>query len=898
MKEYLKKLIAVMVAIAMVIMVIPSQAVEAASKPKLNTTKKTLLVGSKFTLKVKNAEKGSTLTWKSSNSQAVTVSKKGVVKAVAGGESIVSCKVKTTTKTYNLKATIKSKDSKTVSTQKALNTALANEAITKITIKTDEAKKLTIAKGDYTNKLLIVDAPKVEVANNGGVFKKIAIRSIAPNTWIERAKGNTFTVSAPNARVVVGKNADVKKVSLTKVNANVKLDIRGDIGKVSMNKSSNLELVGKTVGVNVEVSKNAEGSKILAKMLINIVAKALTIINLEAGAEGSSITIKETAKGSEIKAEVPVNVETKTDVAITLEKGAEESKISVTEKDAQVKVENETESDIAISTPEGDKTVNAGSTVTDANTGNTESDNTENNNTGNENTNQGSNSGAGTDWIPNDNLGNGGDLTVNVTGIELSETEATLTVGETKKLTATVLPSNATNKTVTWTSSNEEVATVANGVVTAVAEGEAIITATAGNKTATCKVTVEKVEEPKDEEVAVTEITLSETEATLTVGETKKLTATVLPSNATNKTVTWTSSNEEVATVVNGVVTAVVKGEATITAKAGEKTATCKVTVETEKVEEPKDEEVAVTGIELSETEATLKVDETKKLTAIVLPENATNKTVTWISSNEEVATVVNGVVTAVAKGEVTITAQAGEKTATCKVTVIAKTEEPTPEQPTVVTVSGITLNTGALSLQVGEKGTLTATVSPSDATDKTVTWTSSNTAVATVSNGEVTAVAEGTATITAQAGEVTATCEVTVSAKKVEPTVKIVEATVQDFNTAGEVVTDYEVEFDAETSTVTLKGRELQKHTNANQIQGHWIGFGIEFPEGVNAISYTWDDETSGTANVTEGSLGIYVNMLSDGTANHKSITVSFTEGDYTYTYTYQIDTSNVTLA
>ena len=168
------------------------------------------------------------------------------------------------------------------------------------------------------------------------------------------------------------------------------------------------------------------------------------------------------------------------------------------------------------------------------------------------------------------------------TSVTLNQTEATLTAaGATVQLTATVLPENASNKSVTWSSSNENVATVsATGLVTAVANGTATITATAADgsgKKATCAVTV-------NIPVPATSVTLNQTEATLTAaGATVQLTATVLPENASNKNVTWSSSNESVATVSEtGLVTAVANGTATITATAADgtnKTATCVVTV-------------------------------------------------------------------------------------------------------------------------------------------------------------------------------------------------------------------------------------------------------------------------------------------------------------------------------
>ncbi len=171
--------------------------------------------------------------------------------------------------------------------------------------------------------------------------------------------------------------------------------------------------------------------------------------------------------------------------------------------------------------------------------------------------------------------------------------------------------------------------------------------------------------------VAVTGVTLDIKTAELKIDETKQLTATVAPDNATNKNVSWKSSDATIATVENGLVTALKVGEASIivTTEDGEKTDTCKVTVT--------NATVAVTGVILDIKTAELKIDETKQLTATVAPDNATNKNVSWKSSDATIATVENGLVTALKAGEASIivTTEDGEKTDTCKVTVI---ENPT----------------------------------------------------------------------------------------------------------------------------------------------------------------------------------------------------------------------------
>ena len=242
-----------------------------------------------------------------------------------------------------------------------------------------------------------------------------------------------------------------------------------------------------------------------------------------------------------------------------------------------------------------------------------------------------------------------------VKGISLNKTSTTLTVGSSETLTATVIPDNANDKSVTWATSNASVATVADGMVTAVAPGTATITVTTtdGAKTATCEVTVIQL---------TSGVSLNKVNTTLAVGSTETLTATVYPPDATDKSVTWTTSNADVATVANGTVTGVAPGTATITVTSSNgSTATCEVTVI-----QP------VTGVALNKTSTTLIAGSRERLTATVAPDNATDKSVTWTTSNARVATVADGVVYAVNAGTATITVTTtdGAKTATCEVIV------------------------------------------------------------------------------------------------------------------------------------------------------------------------------------------------------------------------------------
>ena len=323
---------------------------------------------------------------------------------------------------------------------------------------------------------------------------------------------------------------------------------------------------------------------------------------------------------------------------------------------------------------------------------------------------------------------------VEVSSVSLNTATIEMVEGETFSLVATVLPKDAEYDGVTWASSNASVASVNSGTVTALKEGTATITASAGGKSATCSVKVSaKI-------IAVTSISLDKASLSIQVGDTETLTATIQPDNATDKAVVWTSSEDAIASVSNGKITAHKSGKATITAKSGTCSAECEVTVS-----------VNTESITLDKTTLSLSVGETAQLTATVKPDDATDKTVTWSSSDESVAKVDNGKVAALKSGKATITAKCGDKTAYCVVTV-------------TVPVSSMTIDKTTLSLAIGEFVTLIATVKPDDATDKTVVWSSSDESIAKVDNGKVMALKIGFAIVTATAANFSVSCNVTVT--------------------------------------------------------------------------------------------------------------------------------------
>ncbi len=342
---------------------------------------------------------------------------------------------------------------------------------------------------------------------------------------------------------------------------------------------------------------------------------------------------------------------------------------------------------------------------------------------------------------------------VRTMGVSLNYSKITVYTTTSKQLEATVTPSNATNKKVTWESEDPDIATVdKNGVVKGKKVGTTYIICTTDNsdRTATCKVTVKKG-------VLSKKITLNKTKVSINDGLSYTLKPTFSPENTTTKTCTWTSSNTKVVKVSSkGVITAVAPGTAVITCKTKDtgKTAKCTVTVK----------KVVPSSVTLDKSKYEVGYNKTIQLTATVSPENASNKDLVWTSSNPKYAKVSStGKVTGLKAGKtvtITVTTKSGKKVDTCKVYVGE------------VTVSGVKLNKSSATIGAGATLQLKATVSPSTASNKNVKWVSNNTKIAKVnSSGKVTGVANGTALISCVTvdGEYVAICKVTVKTVKVQ---------------------------------------------------------------------------------------------------------------------------------
>ena len=318
--------------------------------------------------------------------------------------------------------------------------------------------------------------------------------------------------------------------------------------------------------------------------------------------------------------------------------------------------------------------------------------------------------------------------------IKLDNTTLNLKQGTTSQVIATISPSNA-NQSISWSSSNPRVATVdSNGLIRAVGIGTAtIIARTVNDLTANVKVTV------GDYSLNVKNIMITTNYIVLPVGISKQLAVAFTPANASNKTVSWSSSNPSVATVDNsGNVKAISPGSAIIKATSNDGGYTDTATIEVSSNRN----EIAAKTIAFAESSYTVGVNGTISLTPIITPSNATFKSVRFTSSDSSIATVdENGVVKGIKEGTVNITAENYNNHLKATTTVIVK----------YIPVTSVKLSVSSeVTIKNGENTTIVATVLPSNASIKTVTYKSDNPSIATIdNNGIVTAKGVGRTTIT-----------------------------------------------------------------------------------------------------------------------------------------------------
>lgn len=321
-----------------------------------------------------------------------------------------------------------------------------------------------------------------------------------------------------------------------------------------------------------------------------------------------------------------------------------------------------------------------------------------------------------------------------------------LKIGDEVQLSASVLPETATDKSVSWQSSSENVTVSSDGLVTAIAPVENCKITATNSAGQTDKVYVTAVP------TLVSEISIDKSEITLKVGETATVTATIIPDDATNKAIEWNSQNPHIASITeDGIISANSIGYAAISVQALDGSGVSQSII-VNVVPTP------TTDITIEQPATTsFKAGEIIRLSAQIMPEDATDKTVSWVSSDPEIAVVEDGVVTAVGTGSVTITATAsGGQRSEITLSVI----------PTLAT--SILLNQASAELKIGDEIQLSAYVFPSGTTNTMVSWSSSNELVATVSdNGLVSTIGKGVAIISAttvDGSELRAECEIQVS--------------------------------------------------------------------------------------------------------------------------------------
>ncbi|MGN0443910.1 MAG: Ig domain-containing protein [Acutalibacteraceae bacterium] len=670
--------------------------IQPVSGVSLNKSKYTLTIGVKGSVKLSatvSPAKATTksVSWKSSNTKVATVSSSGIVTAKGPGTATITC----TTTDGGYKATCK------ITVRQPVKGIKFSSS--KITCYVGQKKSLSV-----------VFTPSN--ASNKGVTYKISdktLGTISEKGVLTAKKKGTCTITA------VSDDGKHKATCTLKVVAKV------DVQKVNITKSSVTVTKGKTKQLNISFTPDNASVKDVKWTSSD---KSIATVNSKGvvtGKKGGTVTIKcqslDTGVYDKCKVTVYEHVEAITLSATSATVVAGKTKILTAE------VSPATASDQSVKWSSSNKevaTVSSSGKITAL---------------------KGGSCKIVARSKDNSSVYAVCKLTVlqPPTKITLSETDIEITRGDKAVLVATVKPKDCFDSTLKWKSSNSSVAKVdSKGVITGVTAGKAVITCSSTVDPSikrTCNVTVFQ---------PVTGVKLSAEKLTLTTGRTKTLIATVLPSKASNKKVTFKTSDRDVVKVSSkGVIEAVGPGKATVTVRTedGFYTAKCVVTVV-----EP------VVSVKLDYSSTSIALGKTKVLTATVSPKNATNKEVSWRSSNPLVARVTqSGVVTALAEGTAVITcttADGGYK-ASCTVKCI-------------VPVDAVTLKPAELTLKKGASKTLKETVYPEYATVQDVTWTSSDTSIATVDkNGKVTAKKKGVCiiTCTTKQGKKKASCLVTV---------------------------------------------------------------------------------------------------------------------------------------
>lgn len=487
--------------------------------------------------------------------------------------------------------------------------------------------------------------------------------------------------------------------------------------------------------------------------------------------------------------------------------------------------------------------------------------------------------------------GSGGQTeTVSVTGVSLNSPTLKLEVGGQDSLEATVEPSDASNKTVSWSTDDPSVASVRDGIVTAKGPGSTIITVTTedGKKTATCTVDVkEKPAEPTPKPVTGVSLNLSST--SLRVGERKELIATVEPQDAANQKVSWVSRSTDVATVDDkGVVTGVSAGtaEITVTTEEGSHVKSCIVTVEAE---------ASKPGITLNRPNMSIAAGGSGTITATTNP----SQTVTW-SSNSSYVTVdgTGTTVTVRAAGNTPV-----NTTAIITATVSGGNTPRTASCTVTVTDMSLSLSQTNLSMTTGKTSSLSVSGIPSGAS-YTVSWQSSNTSVVTVSSATTTN--NNAITLTARSvGRATITVTPRVNGKtysNLTCTVTVINAALADvtyttsagvpvafnadhFNTAVTNSTGYSLNYVRFTLPATSRGILYYDYNTSTGNYDSKVSASTSYYRGssryLSDVTFVPESDYTGTVNIA------YTAVDSNGSSITGQVVITVTQQQAKVTYT-----------
>lgn len=447
--------------------------------------------------------------------------------------------------------------------------------------------------------------------------------------------------------------------------------------------------------------------------------------------------------------------------------------------------------------------------------------------------------------------------------LDLGDYSEEMIVGERQLLSVTVLPVETMDKTLTYQSSDKSVATI-NGLgrIVAIASGTTQITVRCGDKQAGFILTVKEKEEAA---IAVTELDLGEYLEEMEIGSRQLLSVTVLPYNATQTAIVYTSSDSSVATINgNGRITAVAIGKTEIKVECGGQMASFLLNVK-----EKSNDTVAITDIEISNIEDEVKVGKTLPLMATVLPSDATDTVVTFESSNASIATVNSqGIVKGISKGNVTITVSAGYIRKEIKLNVIAAT-------------AVIDLNSNYLVLKLGRTFSLCASVSPADA-PQAITYKSLDSNIASVSSdGVVSANAIGETTIIVSNGDISVAVSVIVNretetASKTEKNTSAVDIIdkIQNYNN---------IVYSFDTDRIC---EDQLKYLYANNQKLKVVGEGYSFTiNGADIENYKNEVLTDIALNISDEDISFYIN---DGNplCGRIVLNIDEVEGNYLYMY------------